>query len=99
MRVLTEISQISKGVAARHGIELALTFDPTLPAAPAVLEPGNILGSPPPAITPGKKRILSVRSNIPTSLGILSFALTYCPAHCHAVNAEVFGDFLHCVGA
>jgi hypothetical protein len=55
MRVLTEISQISKGVAARHGIELVLTFELTLPAAPILLEPGNIPGSPPPAITPGKR--------------------------------------------
>jgi nitrite reductase (cytochrome c-552) len=40
-----------KGVAARHGIELIPTSEPTRPAVPAVLEPGNIVGSPPPAIT------------------------------------------------
>jgi nitrite reductase (cytochrome c-552) len=40
-----------KGVAARHGVELVPTSEPTLPAAPSVLDPGNIVGSPPPAIT------------------------------------------------
>lgn len=40
-----------KGVAARHGVKLVPTSEPTLPAAPAVLEPGNIVGSMPPKIT------------------------------------------------
>ena len=44
-----------KGVAARHGVELVPNFEPTLPAAPTVLEPGNTLRFPPPAITPGKR--------------------------------------------
>ena len=39
------------GVAARHGIKLIPTSEPTHPAAPDVLEPGNIVGSLPPAIT------------------------------------------------
>jgi len=41
----------SKTVADEYGIDLVLTVEPELPAAPAPIEPGNIVGSPPPAIT------------------------------------------------
>lgn len=50
-----------KAVAARHGIDLVPTAEPTLPAAPAVLEPGNIVGSPPPAITLEADRATRIR--------------------------------------
>ncbi len=39
------------GVAARHGVELVPTDKPKKPAPPALLEPGNIVGSLPPEIT------------------------------------------------
>ena len=38
-------------IAAKHGIDLVPTTKPTLPDAPAVLKPGHIVGSLPPAIT------------------------------------------------
>jgi nitrite reductase (cytochrome c-552) len=50
-----------KGVAARHGVELVPTTEPTLPAAPSVLDPGNIVGSLPPAITREADRATSDR--------------------------------------
>ena len=40
-----------RGVAASHGIELEPTIEPSHPKAPEILEPGNIVGSLPPAIT------------------------------------------------
>ena len=43
--------QVLKTVAAQHGINLVPTIEPTPPPVPEVLEPGNIVGSPPPEIT------------------------------------------------
>ena len=50
-----------KGVAARHGIELVTTVEPTPPPAPAVIEPGNIVGSLPPEITREADRLAHER--------------------------------------
>ncbi|MGI9329808.1 MAG: ammonia-forming cytochrome c nitrite reductase subunit c552 [Gammaproteobacteria bacterium] len=40
-----------KIIAADYGVDLVLTTEPEPPPAPAPIEPGNIVGSPPPPIT------------------------------------------------
>ena len=47
-----------KGVAERHGIKIVLTTEPTPPSVPAVIDPGNIVGSPPPPITQEADRVI-----------------------------------------
>lgn len=42
-----EGQQKLKTVAAGYGVSLAVTTDPEMPAAPAPIKPGNIVGSPP----------------------------------------------------
>ena len=50
-------------IAADHGIELVSTTEPTLPEAPAVIDPGDIVGSLPPAIAQAADRRVQDRLN------------------------------------
>ncbi len=62
-RVLDQAVDVAKDgqrllvkVAAEHGIDLVPTMNPTLPSAPDVIDPDDIVGSLPPAITQAADR-------------------------------------------
>ncbi len=86
-------------IAAQHGIELVPTTQPTLPEAPQMIDPEDIVGSMPPPITQAAdrrvqdklKQVAATTSTVsdasPSIDGQQAFVDANC-AQCHSVTSE-----------